>query len=96
MWLGVVQLADEQADQAAESLDRAAKLNPDNVDILYNRGRAHLLVSKNSYEKMYKTDPNTWRVHQVLAQAYAESGRHEEAISEYQAAIRKRQSAGPA
>jgi tetratricopeptide (TPR) repeat protein len=89
MWLGVVQLADEQADQAAESLDRAAKLNPDNVDILYNRGRAHLLVSKNSYEKMYKTDPNTWRVHQVLAQAYAESGRHEEAIGEYQAAIRQ-------
>ena len=81
MWLGVVQLADEQADQAAESLDRAAKLNPDNVDILYNRGRAHLLVSKNSYEKMYKADPDTWRVHQVLAQAYAESDRHEEAIA---------------
>jgi superkiller protein 3 len=89
MWLGVVQLAGGQADQATESLDRAAKLNPDNVDILYNRGRAHLLVSKNSYEKMYKADPNTWHVHQVLAQAYAESDRHEEAIAEYQAAIRK-------
>jgi tetratricopeptide (TPR) repeat protein len=89
MWLGVVQLASGQADQACESLDRAAKLDPDNVDILYNRGRAHLLVSKNSYEKMYKADPNTWHVHQVLAQAYAESDRHEEAIAEYQAAIRK-------
>jgi len=89
MWLGVVQLAMGEADRAAESLDQAYKLAPDNVDILYNRGRAHLLVSKNSYERMYKADPNTWHVHQVLAQAYAESDRHEEAIAEYQAAIRQ-------
>ena len=89
MWLGVVQLAREQSADAAESLDRAYKLAPDNVDILYNRGRAHLLISKNSYERMYRADPNSWHVHQVLAQAYAESDRHEEAIAEYQAAIRQ-------
>src|SRR5262249_23476719 len=68
MWLGVVQLASELPDDAAQSLDRAYKLAPDNVDILYNRGRAHLLVSKNSYEKMYKANPDSWHVHQVLAQ----------------------------
>jgi tetratricopeptide (TPR) repeat protein len=89
MWLGVVQLASEQPDDAVQSLDRAYKLAPDNVDILYNRGRAHLLVSKNSYGKMYKANPDSWHVHQVLAQAYAESDRHEEAIAEYQVAIRQ-------
>ncbi len=89
MWLGVVQLADGKPEEAAQSLDKAAKLDPRNMDVLYNRGRAHLLLSKNSYEQMYKADPNSWRVHQVLAQAYAESGRHLEAIAEYKDALQK-------
>jgi len=87
MWLGVIQLAAQNPEEAAAALDKAAKLAPDNVDILYHRGRAHLLVSKNSYEKMFQVDSKSWRVHQVLAQAEAEADRHEEAIAEYQAAI---------
>ena len=87
MWLGVVQLAEEQPEAAVVSLDKAAKLAPNNTDILYHRGRAHLLVSKDSYEQMLRVDPNSWRVHQVLAQADAEADRHDEAIAEYQAAI---------
>ena len=89
MWLGAVQLADGKPEEASQSLDKAAKLDPKNVDVLYNRGRAHLLVSKNSYEQMYQANPNSWRVHQVLAQAYAESGRHLEAIDEYKTALQK-------
>jgi tetratricopeptide (TPR) repeat protein len=88
MWLGVAELAKAQPEDAAEALDKAAKLAPTNVDILYHRGRAHLLVSKNSYEKMFKADPHSWRVHQVLAQADAESDRHTDAIAEYEAAIK--------
>jgi tetratricopeptide (TPR) repeat protein len=87
MWLGVVQLAQEKPEDAVASLDKAAKLAPNNPDILYNRGRAHLLVSKDSYEQMFKADPNSWRVHQVLAQADAEAERHNDAIAEYLAAI---------
>jgi len=37
---------------------------------------------------MFKADPNSWRVHQVLAQADAEADRHDEAIAEYLAAIK--------
>jgi len=88
MWLGVAELAAERPADAAAALDKAVELDPNNVDILYHRGRAHLLVSKDSYAKMYKIDPNSWRVHQVLAQADAEADRHEEAIAEYLAAIR--------
>lgn len=88
MWLGVAELVDEQAEQAADALDKAAKLDPQNIDILYHRGRAHLLVSKNSYEKMFKVDPHSWRVHQVLGQMAAEAERHEDAIAQYEAAIK--------
>lgn len=87
MWLGLAQLAAENPEEAAAALDKAAMLAPDNVDILYHRGRAHLLISKESYERMFQSDPNSWRVHQVLAEADAEADRHEDAIAEYEAAI---------
>ena len=88
MWFGVVRLAQDRPEEAANALDKAAKLAPDDMDVLYHRGRAHLLVSKNSYAKMFKTDPKSWRVHQVLAQANAEADRHTDAVAEYQAAIK--------
>ena len=82
MWLGVVRLAQDRAEEAADALDRAHKLKPNDQDILYHRGRAHLLVSKNSYAEMFKVDPHSWRVHRVLAQANAEADRHVDAIAE--------------
>jgi len=90
MWLGVTQLATGDADAASVTLDKAAALSPDDVDILYHRGRAHILVSKESYERMYKADPNSWRVHQVLAQSFVEQDRLDEAVHECQEALRRK------
>lgn len=88
MWLGVVRLTQERPEEAASALDKAALLNPKDPDILYHRGRAHLLVSNASYAKMFKLDSKSWRVHRVLAQANAEADRHLEAIAEYEEAIK--------
>ena len=88
MWLGVVCLAQDKPEEAAAALDKAARLKPDDQDILYHRGRAHLLVSKNSYAEMFKVNPNSWLVHRVLGQANAEAERHLDAITEYEAAIK--------
>jgi tetratricopeptide (TPR) repeat protein len=87
MWLGVVQLAQGDALGASATLDKAAALKPNDVDILYHRGRAHMLVSKETYEQMFHADPNSWRVHEVLAQSYLEADRYEDAIAEFQLAI---------
>lgn len=88
MWLGIVELAQNHADAAAAALDKAAALDPSNLDILYHRGRAHLLISKESYSAMFKLGPDSWRVHEVLGQANAEAYRADDAISEYRLAIR--------
>jgi tetratricopeptide (TPR) repeat protein len=88
MWLGIVRLAQEKPEQAAEALDKAAAIAPDNIDILYHRGRAHLLVSNSSYRRMFEVDPHSWRVRQIMAQANAEADRHLDAVTEYQAAIK--------
>ncbi|MFZ3339987.1 MAG: tetratricopeptide repeat protein [Terriglobales bacterium] len=87
MWLGVVELAQNQPDSAANRLDKAAALDPKNLDILYHRGRAHLLVSKESYSAMFKLAPDSWRVHEVLGQADSEAFRTEDAISEFRLAV---------
>jgi len=88
MWLGVVELAQEHADSAAAALDKAAALDPNNLDILYHRGRAHLLISKESYSAMFKLRPDSSRVYEVLGQSDAEAYRPDEAIADFQLAIR--------
>lgn len=87
MWLGIASLEKQDGDEAVLALDQAARLSPNNVDILYHRGRAHLFVSQDSYARMFKADPKSWRVRQILAEADADAERHMDAIAEYQAAI---------
>ena len=89
MWLGVAELANNEADQAAATLDAAYALDPKDPDILYHRGRAHTLVSKESYEQMNALDPDGYRVHEVLGEADVEAERTADAITEYKAAIQR-------
>lgn len=88
MWLGITELAAGNPEKAVGPLDKAAELSPKDLNILDYRGRAHLLVSKDSYARMYALDPNSWRMHRLSAQIYAESNQHKEAIREYEAAIK--------
>lgn len=87
MWLGVDLLAEGKPEQAVGPLDKAASLDPKNQDILYHRGRAHLLISKQSYQQMYALDPQSWHVYQVLGQANLEALRTDEAIHDYVEAV---------
>ena len=47
-----------------------------------------MLLSREIYEHMYQVNPDSWRVHQVLAQAFLEADRLEDAVKECQDAIR--------
>lgn len=88
-WLGTVEMGSGDATGAAEAFDRAAELQPNDLDILELRGKAHSLVARDSYAKMARIDPNSWHVHRVQGGLYADEGRHPEAITEYKAAIAK-------
>ncbi len=87
MWLGVAELAEDHPEEAVRALDAAYKLNPQDPDVLYHRGRAYLLVSKACYSEMYKLAPHSWRVHDVLGQSDAEAYRTENAIQDFEQAI---------
>jgi len=88
MWLGITELAAGNPEKAVAPLDKAAELSPKDINILDYRGRAHLLVSKESYAQMYALDPGSWRVHRLSAQIYSESNQHREAIEEYEVAVK--------
>lgn len=88
-WLGIVELAAGNSEAAVAPLDEAAKLAPNDMDVLDYRARAHSLVAYDSYSRMRQIDPDSWHIHRALAQAAAEMGNSQEAIKEYQSAIAK-------
>lgn len=88
MWLGVCRLAENNPQAAIAALDKAYGLDPTDVDILYHRGRAYLLVANASYDAMFKIDRDSLRVHQVLAEAYAQAYRNQDAINEFELAVK--------
>jgi tetratricopeptide (TPR) repeat protein len=89
MWLGNVDMASGHPELAVASFDRAAELTPDDLNLLELRGRAHNQVAHDSYARMARLDPNSWHVHRVQAQLYADGGKHAEAITEYKAALQQ-------
>ena len=88
MWLGVCRLAENDAPGAIAPLDKAYALDPKDEDILYHRGRAYMLVANASYDAMFKLDHDSVRVHQVLAEAYAQSYRNQESADEFELAVK--------
>jgi tetratricopeptide (TPR) repeat protein len=88
MWLGICRLAQDDAQGAIAPLDKANVLDPNDVDILYHRGRAYLLVANSSYDAMFKLDADSVRVHQVLGESYASSYRVQDALTEFELAVK--------
>ncbi len=89
MWLGNVDMASGRPELAVVSFDKAAELTPDDLNLLELRGRAHNQVAHDSYARMARLDPNSWHVHRVQAQLYADEGKHADAITEYRAALQQ-------
>ena len=88
MWLGICHLAQDDPQGAIAPLDKAYALDASDADILYHRGRAYLLVANASYDAMFKLDPDSLRVHQVLGEAYAQGYRNQEAIGEFELTVK--------
>ncbi len=87
-WLGMVELAAGHPEKAVGPFDRAAEIQPDDLNLLEFRGRAHNLVARDSYARMARLDPSSWHVHRVQAELFADEGKHTQAIAEYEAAIK--------
>jgi tetratricopeptide (TPR) repeat protein len=85
--LGVALLESGRAREAVDKLEAALVKRPDDPDLLYYLSAAHGQLTKQIFEKLRDTHPDSPRTHQMLGDAYGASGSRDKAEKEYRAAL---------
>src|SRR5215469_5825617 len=88
--LGVAQLKVGKLAEAIASLQAALAKRPGDVDLMYYLGRASGLLSRQAFEQLRATDPNSARAHQILGETFAVLHNTAGAEQEYTEALRLR------
>ncbi len=79
-----------RATEAIEQLNQLLAKNPKDPDALYQLARLHKNASFQFMEQLKALDPDSFQVHLLLGELYADEQRYPEAIKEYRAAQDKR------
>jgi tetratricopeptide (TPR) repeat protein len=88
--LGIAQLKTGNLAEAIVNLSAALKQRPNDPDLLYYLGRASGLLSKQIFDTLDASYPDSARAHQALAENYAVLRQIPEAEKEYREALRLR------
>jgi tetratricopeptide (TPR) repeat protein len=88
--LGVAQLKAGKLVEAMSSLMAALNKRPGDPDLMYYLGRASGMLSKQTFDRLQASQPNSARAHQILAETYTVLKNIPAAEKEYQEAIRLR------
>jgi tetratricopeptide (TPR) repeat protein len=88
--LGIAQLKTGNLADAIVNLGAALKQRPNDPDLLYYLGRASGLFSKQIFDSLDASYPDSARAHQALAENYAALRQVPEAEKEYREALRLR------
>jgi tetratricopeptide (TPR) repeat protein len=88
--LGIAQLKVGLFPEAIANLTAALKSRPNDPDLLYYLGRASGLLSKEAFDTLESSFPDSARAHQALAENYAVLRQVPEAEKEYLEALRLR------
>jgi tetratricopeptide (TPR) repeat protein len=76
-------------DEAIAELNRALGDNPADADSLYQLARLHKNASLQAIERLRAIDPDSFQLHALIGESYAEEKRYPEAIEEYRAALQR-------
>jgi protein O-GlcNAc transferase len=79
-----------QNDEAISQLNQSLIQNPRDADVLYELARIYKNASLHSIEMLKALDPDSFQLHALMGEVYAEQEHYPEAITEYQAALAKR------
>lgn len=88
--LGVAQLKAGRYADAIGNLQAALTKRPGDPDLLYYLGRASGLLSRDTFEELKKTQPDSARTHQIMGETYAIMHNSVGAEKEFDEAIRQR------
>ncbi len=85
--LGIAQVKTGKLAEAVANLNAALAKRPNDPDLLYYLGRASGLLSKEVFDTLESSYPNSPRAHQSLAENYAALRKIPEAEAEYKTAL---------
>ena len=88
--LGVAQLKIGKFAEATATLQAALAKRPGDVDLMYYLGRASGMLSRQTFEQLRATDPESARAHQILGETYAVLHNTAGAEQQYGEALRLR------
>jgi tetratricopeptide (TPR) repeat protein len=91
--LGLAYLRQAKDDKALAMLSRWAELEPKSPDALYFKGKASVYVASDSFDRLSKAAPDSYRMFQLRAEMLRQQGLIPAAISEYKKAIAQKAAA---
>ena len=75
---------------AISQLNQAIANNPNDADAFYELARMHKNASLQAIERLKTINPDSFQLHALMGEIYAEEKRYPEAIKEYRSALDKR------
>lgn len=85
-------LETRQPGQAARELRRVLEADPKNISARLWLGKAYRDLSLVTFERILSLQPDSYRAHQLAAEAYEAKNQDEKALAEYRAALQTRPS----
>jgi tetratricopeptide (TPR) repeat protein len=89
-YLALALQAAGQIDESIVQLNRIVAENHKDADALYQLARIYKNASIQAIEKLKALDQDSFQLHALMGEVYADDERYAEAIKEYQAALAKR------
>ena len=74
-------------DDAIAQFNQSLARNPKDADALYQLGRLHMNGSLEAIQKLTDLDPDSFQLHALIGEVYANNNRYEDSLKEYQAAL---------
>ena len=89
-YLALALQAAGRIDETISQLNRTVAENPKDADALYQLARIYKNASLQAIERLKALDQDSFQLHALMGEVYADDERYAEAIKEYQAALAKR------
>ena len=89
-YLGLAMQSAGRMDEAISHLNQSLAQDPKDADALYELARLHKNASLHSIEALKALDPESFQLHALMGEVYADQERYSDAIEEYQKALAKR------
>ena len=89
-YLGLAMQSAGHIDEAISHLNQSLAQDSKDADALYELARLHKNASLHSIEALKALDPDSFQLHALMGEVYADQERYSDAIEEYQKALAKR------